>query len=95
MRPRRSLTGPLILILIGVAFLTRNLWQEVPLFQLVAQYWPFLLIAWGVLRLLEVLLEAARSKPLPTGGLSGGEVALIVLLCVIGSGRRIRLPYQQ
>ena len=86
MRPRRSLTGPLILILIGVAFLTRNLWQEVPLFQLVAQYWPFLLIAWGVLRLLEVLLEAARSKPLPTGGLSGGEVALIVLLCVIGSG---------
>ena len=25
MRPRRSLTGPLILILIGVAFLTRNL----------------------------------------------------------------------
>jgi DUF4097 and DUF4098 domain-containing protein YvlB len=86
MRPRRSLTGPLILILIGVAFLTRNLWQEVPLFQLVAQYWPFLLIAWGVLRLLEVLLEAARSKPLPTGGLSGGEVALIVLLCIIGSG---------
>ncbi len=41
MRPRRSLTGPLILILIGVAFLTRNLWQKVPLFQLVAQYWPF------------------------------------------------------
>ena len=86
MRPRRSLTGPLILILIGVAFLTRNLWQEVPLFQLVAQYWPFLLIAWGVLRLLEVLLEAARSKPLPSGGLSGGEIALIILLCIIGSG---------
>ncbi|HVP48830.1 MAG TPA: DUF4097 family beta strand repeat-containing protein [Bryobacteraceae bacterium] len=86
MRPRRSLTGPLILILIGVAFLTRNLWQEVPLFQLIAQYWPFLLIAWGVLRLLEVLIELSRSKPLPSGGLSGGEVALIILLCIIGSG---------
>jgi len=30
---RRSITGPLILILLGVMFLTRNLWQEVPLFQ--------------------------------------------------------------
>jgi DUF4097 and DUF4098 domain-containing protein YvlB len=83
---RRSLTGPLILILIGVAFLTRNLWQEVPLFQWVAQYWPFILIGWGVLRLVEVLIEAARQKPLPSGGLSGGEVALIILLCIVGSG---------
>ena len=82
----RSLTGPLILILIGVLFLTRNLWQEVPMFELIAQYWPFILIAWGVLRLIEVLIEAARSKPLPSGGLSGGEVALIILLCIVGSG---------
>ena len=83
---RRSLTGPLILILIGVAFLTRNLWQDIPVFQLISLYWPFILIAWGLLRLLEVLLEAARSKPLPSGGLSGGEVALLILLCIIGSG---------
>jgi len=86
MRPRRSITGPLILILIGVAFLTHNLWQTLPLFQLIAQYWPFILIAWGVLRLLEVLFQVARSRPMPAGGLSGGEVALIILLCVIGTG---------
>ena len=86
MKPRRSLTGPLILILIGVVFLTRNLWQEVPLFQWIAQYWPFLLIGWGVLRLVEVLIELSRSKPLPSGGLSGGEIALIILLCIVGSG---------
>jgi DUF4097 and DUF4098 domain-containing protein YvlB len=83
---RRSLTGPLILILIGAAFLMRNVWQEMPLFQLISLYWPFILIGWGVLRLVEVLLEAARQKPLPSGGLSGGEVALIILLCIIGSG---------
>jgi DUF4097 and DUF4098 domain-containing protein YvlB len=83
---RRSLTGPLILILVGAAFLTRNLWQDIPMFQLISLYWPFILIAWGVLRLLEVLLEASRSKPLPSGGLSGGEVALIILLCIVGSG---------
>jgi len=83
---RRSLTGPLILILLGVMFLTRNLWQEVPLFQWISMYWPFILIAWGVLRLIEVLIEASRSKPLPSGSLSGGEVALIILLCIVGSG---------
>jgi DUF4097 and DUF4098 domain-containing protein YvlB len=83
---RRSLTGPVILILIGVAFLARNLWQEVELFRLISLYWPFILIAWGVLRLIEVLVEATRSKPLPSGRLSGGEVALIILLCIIGSG---------
>ena len=85
MRPR-SVTGPLILILIGALFLARNLWQEIPLFDLLSRYWPFILIAWGVLRLVEVLAEAARSKPLPSGGLSGGEVALIILLCIVGSG---------
>ena len=83
---RRSITGPLLLILIGVLFLTRNLWQDVPLFQLLSLYWPFILIAWGALRLIEVLFEFAQSKPLPAGGLSGGEVALVILLCIIGSG---------
>src|SRR5207249_3179957 len=72
---RHSLAGPLILIVIGVAFLARNVWQEVPLFELVSRYWPFILIAWGVMRLLEVFVEAARSKPLPSGRLSGSEVA--------------------
>ena len=86
MRPRRSVTGPLILILIGLAFLLHNVWQDLPLFQVIAQYWPFILIAWGVLRLFEVAIEAMREGPLPSGGLSGGEVALIILLCVIGSG---------
>lgn len=83
---RRSLAGPLILILIGALFLTRNLWNEVPVFQLLARFWPFILIAWGVLRLVEILIEAAREKPLPSGRLSGGEIALIILLCIIGTG---------
>lgn len=82
---RRSITGPLILILIGVLFLTRNLWHQMPLFPLLAMYWPFVLIAWGLLRLIEVLVEAGRGKPVRSG-LSGGEVALVILLCFIGSG---------
>jgi len=49
----------------------------------VAQYWPFVLIAWGLIRLVEVSLwrrEGVRS------GFSGGEVVLIILICIAGSG---------
>ena len=41
---RRSFTGPLLLLLIGALFLWRNLHPEAPIFDLLAQYWPFVLI---------------------------------------------------
>ena len=62
---RSSVIAPLLLILIGAAFLVRNVWPEIPIADLVSRYWPFLLIAWGGLRLLEILTWAATSKPLP------------------------------
>ena len=55
---RNSAVGPILLILIGVLFLSRNLWQQIPLFDLLAHYWPFILIGWGVLRLVEVAVLA-------------------------------------
>jgi DUF4097 and DUF4098 domain-containing protein YvlB len=83
---RSSLVGPIILIGIGVLFLLRNLNPQLPVLDFLAQYWPFLLIAWGVLRLVEILFWAASSKPLPQNGVTGGEWVLIILLCLIGSG---------
>ncbi|HZT32495.1 MAG TPA: DUF4097 family beta strand repeat-containing protein [Bryobacteraceae bacterium] len=82
---RRSLAGPVLLILVGGVFLLYNLRPQIPVFELFSVYWPFLLIAWGLLRLAEVLVSAARSEP-QRAGLSGGEVALVVILCLVGSG---------
>jgi len=82
----RSIVGPIILIALGAAFLINNVRPDLNLFSFVATYWPFLLIAMGVLRLLEVLAYAASSKPLPTRGLSGGEIFLMILVVVIGTG---------
>jgi DUF4097 and DUF4098 domain-containing protein YvlB len=82
---RHSVTGPLILVAIGAVCLWYNLHPEVRLWDLMAAYWPFLLIAWGLLRLIEVGVNAAANRPLPRG-LSGGEIVLIVFVCLIGSG---------
>jgi DUF4097 and DUF4098 domain-containing protein YvlB len=78
---RRSLTGPLILLIIGGLFLWRNLHPEAPIFDIVAQYWPFLLIGWGLLRLMEV----AFWRDARHGGFTGGEIVLVILVCVAGS----------
>ena len=80
MRPR-SLTGPLLLLIVGALFLWRNLHPETPVFDLLSQYWPFLLIGWGLLRLVEVAVWRERR----TGGFTGGEVVLVVLICAAGS----------
>jgi hypothetical protein len=95
----RSIVGPFILILLGAAFLINNLRPELNLFSLIAKYWPFLLIAMGVVRLLEVLTYAVASKPLPQQGLSGGEIFLIILLVIIGTGmyefrRHVNFPFR-
>ncbi|MBV9507424.1 MAG: DUF4097 family beta strand repeat protein [Acidobacteriia bacterium] len=81
MRPR-SLTTPLILVMLGAFFLWRNLHPEAPVFDLIANYWPFLLIAWGFIRLLEVLVWRASRYP----GVTGGEVVLVVFICLGGMG---------
>jgi DUF4097 and DUF4098 domain-containing protein YvlB len=85
MRPR-SLAGPLVVILIGGLFLANNLWPELSIRHLLTIYWPFLLIAWGALRLIEVLVHAFASRQTPSQGISGGEWLLVVLICLIGSG---------
>ena len=80
---RRSFSGPLLLLGIGAFFLWRNLHPEAPVFDLLAQYWPFVLIAWGLLRLIEGLIwyrEGVR------GSFSGGEIFLVILICMAGSG---------
>lgn len=83
---RRSVTGPILLILLGAGFLVYNLRPDIQLFDLLAQYWPFLLIAWGSLRLLEVLVDYFRGNLATASGFSGGEVVLIIFLCFIGWG---------
>ena len=82
---RGSVVGPLVLIAIGFMFLMKNIRPDLPLFNMFMDYWPFLLIAWGVLRLLEILVIYFRGGKLPVSGVSGGEWALVIVLAIVGS----------
>lgn len=90
---RSSIVAPVILILVGGIFLLNNIRPEFSVLDTLASYWPFLLIAWGLLRLAEILIFAARQPQVQSGpqpffprGLSGGEWLMIVLVCLLGSG---------
>ena len=83
---RRSVTGPILLIMLGAAFLIYNLRPEIQLFDALSMWWPFLLIAWGSLRLVEVFVDYFRGTLQNASGFTGGEVVLIVFICFIGWG---------
>lgn len=82
---RGSVIGPLILIGFGLLFLLHNLFPEIQFTEIMSRYWPFVLIGWGVLRLVEILTAAIMSRPFPRNGISGGEWMLVFLICIIGS----------
>ena len=69
---------------IGIAFLIRNVWPEIPVLDFLARNWPYILIVWGGLRLAELFFWSSTGKPLPVSGVSGGEWTLIVVLCLFG-----------
>jgi len=84
MRQRGSVAGPLILIAIGALFLFHTISPNFPIVDILAQYWPYLLICWGLIQLLEISLRAAGGKPIPVSGISGPGWFLVVLICFAG-----------
>lgn len=78
---QRSITGPAILILIGLFFLLNNIRPDLVNLARVADYWPFLLIAAGAIGLVEVLYYAARGTAAPPRPFNGGLIFWVVVIC--------------
>jgi len=81
---RRSLFGPLVILIIGTLFLVRNFRPDIPVWHLFGQYWPLLLIALGLLKLMQAMSPQDPALP-PRPMITGGEVFLIILLCLMGA----------
>ncbi len=83
-RQRRSLAGPVVLILLGVLLLltTMRVLHPQPLLHWFGTYWPALIILWGVIKLVEYQ-QAQREGTRPQG-IGGGGVVLLIFLIVFG-----------
>ena len=82
MRPR-SVTGPLILLAIGVFFLINNLRPDLISLSRIGDYWPFLLIGAGVIGLVEVLFHVSRGSTAPPRPFYGAGIFWILVLGLI------------
>ncbi len=80
---RRSISGPLIVISIGLLFFFNNFYPDLFSWRALTRYWPFLLIGLGIIRLIEVLSDASRSRPLPPSQFHAGGLVLLVLGCFL------------
>jgi hypothetical protein len=83
-RPRRSVVGPLILIVVGGLFLLRNFGYSIPIFHNYVKFWPLLLVLIGVVRLAEYFAARSAQRPVPCLGF--GTVFLMIIVIVTGMG---------
>jgi hypothetical protein len=83
-RRRRSFAGPFVLILLGIVFLlgTMRVLSVGRLWHLFANYWPVLLILWGIGKLIEHYQAQREGTRSP--GIGAGGIFLVVLIVVFG-----------
>jgi DUF4097 and DUF4098 domain-containing protein YvlB len=83
-RYRRSISGPIMLISIGILFLlgTMGYLNWARLAHWFAHYWPVILIVAGVIKLIEY--QAAQRQGVRASGLGAGSIFLIILVIVFG-----------
>jgi len=81
---RRSLAGPIVLIVIGCLFLLHNFGIRLPIWYYFGRFWPLLLILWGVIKLIEHF--DANRHGYRASGIGAGSVFLLLLIIVFGLG---------
>jgi len=78
------MAGPFVLIVLGTVFLlgTMHVLSLSRLAHLFANYWPVLLIFWGVIKLIEH--QRAQREGTRAAGIGAGGVFLVVMIVVFG-----------
>jgi DUF4097 and DUF4098 domain-containing protein YvlB len=81
---RRSFAGPFVLIALGVVFLmgTMGILSRARMWHLFANYWPALLIVWGLVKLIEH--QQAQRAGVRSSGIGAGGIFLAIMIVVFG-----------
>ncbi|HZO99292.1 MAG TPA: DUF4097 family beta strand repeat-containing protein [Terriglobia bacterium] len=94
---RGSIFWALTLIAVGALFLYRNFNPAVHPWEIIAKYWPILIIFWGLSKLLDYISSRAHPETVPPPLFSGSEVVLLILILVLGTlvSHIVLRPWQQ
>jgi DUF4097 and DUF4098 domain-containing protein YvlB len=94
---RGSIFWALTLIAIGVLFLYQNFNPGVHPWQIIAKYWPVLIIFWGVSKLMDYVHAQSHPETAPVSLFSGSEVVLLILILLLGTlvSKVVLHPWQQ
>lgn len=81
---QRSFAGAVVLIIVGTIFLlgTMRVLSVGKLAHLFANYWPILLILWGIIKLVEH--QQAQRQGRRSSGIGAGGVFLVIMIVVFG-----------
>ncbi len=80
---RRPIFSGLILILLGCLLLAQNFRPEMRVWEMFREYWPVLLIIWGLAKMFDYF-AARRTGDATPPAFTGGEFFLLLLLFAVG-----------
>ena len=94
---RGSIFWALTLIAVGGLFLYQNFNPVVHPWQILAKFWPILIIFWGLSKLIDYIQAQAHPEAAPPSLFSGSEVILLLLILVLGSvvSRLVLRPWHE
>jgi hypothetical protein len=94
---RGSIFWALTLIGVGCIFLWQNFDPSIHPWQVIAKFWPILIIFWGLSKLIDYVQAQAHPDTIPPPLFSGSEVVLLVLILVMGTivSKVVLHPWQQ
>jgi DUF4097 and DUF4098 domain-containing protein YvlB len=82
---RGSIFWALTLIGVGCIFLWQNFDPNIHPWQVIAKFWPILIIFWGLSKLIDYMQAQAHPDTIPPPLFSGSEVVMLILILVMGS----------
>ncbi|PYV17993.1 MAG: hypothetical protein DMG21_06575 [Acidobacteria bacterium] len=94
---RGTIFWALTLITVGSIFLYQNFNREVHPWQIIAKFWPILIIFWGLSKLVDYLQAQAHPEVAPHALFSGSEVVLLLLILALGTlvSKLVLHPWQE
>ena len=94
---RGSIFWALTLIAVGGLFLYQNFNPVIHPWQILAKFWPVLIIFWGLSKLIDYIQAQAHPETAPPSLFSGSEVILLLLILVLGTvvSRLVLRPWHE